>query len=75
MSQEVLIRVQGVNKQFDLGKTVGTTIGLPTSSFATPVARSRARAPTMFRPLVTVRDRSSGMARMVALGGPSSPGT
>src|SRR5450631_729992 len=38
------------------------TIGLPMSSRATPVARSRARAPAMFLPCVTVRDRSGGMA-------------
>src|SRR6201987_502062 len=37
------------------------TIGLPMSSRAPPVARSRARAPAMFLPWVTVRDRSGGM--------------
>ena len=37
-------------------------IGLPMSSLATPVARSRARAPAMFLPCVTVRDRSGGIA-------------
>src|SRR5580704_10462961 len=37
------------------------TIGLPMSSPATPLARMRARAPTMFLPWVTVRDRSGGM--------------
>ena len=37
------------------------TIGFPKSSRATPAARSKARAPAMFRPWVTVRDRSSGM--------------
>src|SRR5688572_28071961 len=31
------------------------------TSRATPVARSRARAPAMLRPWVTVRDRSGGM--------------
>jgi hypothetical protein len=36
-------------------------IGLPMSSRATPVARSRARAPAMFRPCVTVRDLSAGI--------------
>ena len=36
-------------------------IGLPMSSLATPVARSRARAPAMFLPCVTVRDRSGGI--------------
>ncbi len=36
-------------------------IGLPMSSRATPVARSRARAPAMFLPCVTVRDRSGGI--------------
>src|ERR1700729_2567848 len=36
-------------------------IGLPKSADATPVARSRARAPAMFRPCVTVRDLSGGM--------------
>ncbi len=36
-------------------------IGLPMSSLATPVARSRARAPAMFLPCVTVRDRSDGI--------------
>ena len=36
-------------------------IGLPRSSRATPVARSSARAPAMFRPWVTVRDLSGGM--------------
>ena len=36
-------------------------IGLPRSSLATPVARSRARAPAMFLPCVTVRDRSGGI--------------
>jgi hypothetical protein len=36
------------------------TIGLPKSSRATPAALSRARAPAMFRPWVTVRDLSSG---------------
>jgi hypothetical protein len=36
-------------------------IGLPMSDPATPVARSRARAPAMFLPWVTVRDRSGGM--------------
>ena len=41
-------------------------IGLPKSSRATPVARNSARAPAMLRPCVTVRDRSSGMPRMVA---------
>src|ERR1700722_6953034 len=37
------------------------TIGLPMSLRATPVARSRARAPAMFLPCVTVLDRSGGM--------------
>ena len=37
------------------------TIGLPMSSPATPLARISARAPTMFLPWVTVRDRSGGM--------------
>ena len=37
-------------------------IGLPMSSLATPDARIRARAPAMFRPWVTVRDLSSGIA-------------
>src|SRR3984885_2609509 len=37
-------------------------IGLPKSSDATPVARSRARAPPMFRPCVTVRDLNGGIA-------------
>ena len=37
------------------------TIGRPMSSRATPAARSRARAPAMFLPWVTVRDRSGGM--------------
>src|ERR1700753_3396847 len=37
------------------------TMGRPMSSRATPVARSRARAPAMFLPCVTVRDRSGGM--------------
>src|SRR5580700_10991673 len=36
-------------------------MGLPMSSLATPVARSRARAPAMFLPCVTVRDRSGGI--------------
>src|ERR1700722_2178656 len=36
-------------------------IGLPKSSDATPVARSSARAPAMFRPCVTVRDLNGGM--------------
>src|SRR5580700_423820 len=36
-------------------------MGLPMSSLATPVARSRARAPAMFLPCVTVRDLSGGM--------------
>ena len=38
------------------------TMGLPMSSRATPVARSSARAPAMFRPCVTVRERSGGMS-------------
>ena len=37
------------------------TIGLPMSSPATPLARISARAPAMFLPWVTVRDRSGGM--------------
>src|ERR1019366_1193797 len=37
------------------------TIGLPISSRATPLARMSARAPAMFLPCVTVRDRSGGM--------------
>jgi hypothetical protein len=37
------------------------TIGLPMSSRATPEARISARAPVMFLPCVTVRDRSGGM--------------
>src|ERR1700722_4930066 len=37
-------------------------IGLPKSSDATPVARSSARAPAMFRPCVTVRDLNGGIA-------------
>ena len=37
------------------------TMGLPMSSRATPVARSSARAPAMFRPCVTVRERSGGI--------------
>src|SRR5690349_1749127 len=41
-------------------------IGLPMSSRATPVARSRARAPAMFLPCVTVRDRSGGMTNSLA---------
>ncbi len=36
-------------------------IGLPKSSFLSPVARQSARAPAMFRPWVVVRERSSGM--------------
>src|SRR3984957_6283928 len=40
-------------------------IGLPMSSRATPVARSRARAPAMFLPCVTVRDRSGGIAELL----------
>jgi hypothetical protein len=36
-------------------------IGLPVSSLATPVARSGARAPAMFLPCLTVRDRSGGI--------------
>ena len=36
-------------------------IGLPMSSLATPAGRSRARAPAMFLPWVTVRDRSGGI--------------
>ena len=40
-------------------------IGLPKSSRATPVARSRARAPAMFLPCVTVRDLSEGMTSPV----------
>jgi len=39
-------------------------IGLPKSSLATPVARSSARAPAMFRPCVTVRDLSGGIAEL-----------
>src|SRR5580693_4439365 len=39
-------------------------IGLPKSSEATPVARSRARAPAMFRPCVTVRDLNGGIAEL-----------
>ncbi len=36
-------------------------IGLPISADVTPVARSSARAPTMFLPCVTVRDLRAGM--------------
>src|SRR5271165_4684792 len=39
-------------------------IGLPRSSLATPVARSRARAPAMFLPCVTVRDLNAGMPKL-----------
>jgi hypothetical protein len=39
-------------------------IGLPKSSDATPVARSRARAPAMFLPCVTVRDLNGGIAEL-----------
>src|SRR6185437_12194094 len=39
-------------------------IGLPKSSLATPVARSSARAPAMFRPCVTVRDLNGGIAEL-----------
>ncbi len=39
-------------------------IGLPKSSDATPVARSSARAPAMFRPCVTVRDLNGGIAEL-----------
>ncbi len=41
------------------------TIGLPMSAPDTPAARSKARAPAMFRPWVTVLDLNSGMAPMV----------
>src|ERR1700691_973275 len=44
-------------------------IGLPKSSRATPAARSRARAPAMLRPWVTVRDLSSGIQRRLYGGG------
>ena len=43
-------------------------IGLPMSSLATPVARSRARAPAMFLPCVTVRDRSGGITDLPLAG-------
>src|SRR6516165_2082187 len=39
-------------------------IGLPRSSLATPVARSRARAPAMLLPCVTVRDLNPGMPKL-----------
>src|SRR3954467_9733942 len=43
-------------------------IGLPKSSRSTPVARSRARAPAMFLPWVTVRDLSGGMGTTLSTG-------
>jgi hypothetical protein len=42
-------------------------IGLPKSSLATPVARSSARAPAMFRPCVTVRDLSAGIPELPSM--------
>src|SRR5690625_399958 len=40
------------------------TMGLPKSSRSTPVARMRARAPDMFLPWVTVRERRGGIGRL-----------
>ena len=54
------------------------TMGLPMSSRATPVARSSARAPAMFRPCVTVRERSGGIlpprGEAPSLPAPTPPG-
>ena len=41
------------------------TIGLPKSSFFTPVARQSARAPAIFFPVIVFAERYSGMAKLL----------